>query len=406
MAYMRSGEKAPLDYGAEEYEEEGLEDTTAEQVPDKLRNARIMSAVANAIAQRTSAPIETAFYAFTGEKLPSHQGATKPTTALDYMEQEQKIEGEQSEQELRKAQIEKYLAEAKGKEKAANEQWYDTGMRTRTDDAKNGAAIFMNRKTGETRSVQVPPGTVDRIDLQAAQALGLAGLRSQESAADRESRERMAEENRKLQEKLQQMRGDQAVKTKQTPAAPKAQPSGGKPLSDKQIEGIGEIDSAISAAEALNDAYDRLGGHQYVGRVRGNLPDVLTDFVSPSGGVGKSDPNESSFRLRAQQMFNAYQKYISGASVPVTEVPRLQKAVPGLGDPPEKFKAKLNEYLSILKENRNSYINTLRRGGKDISEFQSTGSETGGPPAGAVKLKGRDGYWMKTPDGKAYKRVQ
>jgi len=125
-------------------------------------------------------------------------------------------------------------------------------------------------------------------------------------------------------------------------------------ISDKQLTPISDVDSIIANLDNVMS----LSKEKFTGPVDARLPDILT-----SG-------EEAAFRSAVGRMTDSYRKAITGAGASAMELQKLESRLPDPKDTLEQFKAKSLEFRKELVRNRSTYLNTLKKQGKDVSEFE------------------------------------
>lgn len=128
----------------------------------------------------------------------------------------------------------------------------------------------------------------------------------------------------------------------------------GAKISDKQLTPISDVDSIIANLDNVMS----LSKEKFTGPLDARLPDILT-----SG-------EEAAFRSAVGRMTDSYRKAITGAGASAMELQKLESRLPDPKDTLEQFKAKSLEFRKELVRNRNTYLNTLKKQGKDVSEFE------------------------------------
>jgi lysozyme family protein len=130
-------------------------------------------------------------------------------------------------------------------------------------------------------------------------------------------------------------------------------------ISDKQLTPISDVDSIIANLDnVISQAKSK-----FVGPLDARIPDVMT-----SG-------EEAAFRSAVGRMTDSYRKAITGAGASAMELQKLESRLPDAKDTIEQFKAKALEFRKELVRNRTTYLTTLRKQGKDVSEFEQEVSE-------------------------------
>lgn len=127
-------------------------------------------------------------------------------------------------------------------------------------------------------------------------------------------------------------------------------------ISDKQLTPISDVDSVIANLDnVISQANEK-----FVGPADARIPDIMT-----SG-------QEAAFRSAVGRMVDAYRKAITGAGASAMELQKLESRLPDTKDTLEQFKAKALEFRKELVRNRTTYVKTLKKQGKDVSEFEQS----------------------------------
>lgn len=127
-------------------------------------------------------------------------------------------------------------------------------------------------------------------------------------------------------------------------------------ISDKQLTPISDVDSVIANLDNVMS----LAKEKFVGPADARIPDIMT-----SG-------EEAAFRSAVGRMVDAYRKAITGAGASAMELQKLESRLPDPKDTLEQFKGKALEFRRELVRNRSTYVNTLKKQGKDVSEFEQS----------------------------------
>jgi lysozyme family protein len=130
-------------------------------------------------------------------------------------------------------------------------------------------------------------------------------------------------------------------------------------ISDKQLTPISDVDSVI----ANLDNVISIAKEKFVGPVDARIPDIMT-----SG-------EEAAFRSAVGRMVDAYRKAITGAGASAMELQKLESRLPDPKDTIAQFKGKAFEFRKELVRNRTTYVNTLKKQGKDVSEFEQAADQ-------------------------------
>lgn len=130
-------------------------------------------------------------------------------------------------------------------------------------------------------------------------------------------------------------------------------------LSDKQITPINDVDTIIANVDNILGLVSKKEAKGFVGPVDAKVPDMF---------VGAE---EAAFRSSVGRMSDAYRKAITGAGASVMELQKLESRLPNPSDNYNQFVAKAREFRKELIRNRNTYLNTLKKQGKNVSEFQT-----------------------------------
>ena len=127
-------------------------------------------------------------------------------------------------------------------------------------------------------------------------------------------------------------------------------------LSDKQLTPLVDVDSIIGNLDNVMS----MANEKFVGPLDARIPDVMT-----SG-------ENAAFRSSVGRMVDSYRKAITGAGASAMELQKLEGRLPQPTDTLEQFKAKALSFRKELVRNRNTYLRTLKKQGKDVSEWETS----------------------------------
>ncbi len=127
-------------------------------------------------------------------------------------------------------------------------------------------------------------------------------------------------------------------------------------LSDKQLTPLVDVDSIIANLDNVIST----ANEKFVGPLDARIPDTLT-----SG-------ENAAFRSSVGRMVDAYRKAITGAGASAMELQKLESRLPQTTDTLEQFKAKALSFRKELIRNRTTYLKTLKKQGKDVSEWETS----------------------------------
>lgn len=127
-------------------------------------------------------------------------------------------------------------------------------------------------------------------------------------------------------------------------------------LSDRQLTPLVDVDSIIGNLDNVIS----MANEKFVGPLDARIPDVMT-----SG-------ENAAFRSSVGRMVDSYRKAITGAGASAMELQKLEGRLPQPTDTLEQFKAKALSFRKELVRNRNTYLRTLKKQGKDVSEWETS----------------------------------
>lgn len=155
-----------------------------------------------------------------------------------------------------------------------------------------------------------------------------------------------------------------------------------EPLRDVSEKALLEVSKMKSGEQRLQDLINDLPRFESsVGPIEGRLGSFL-DKVGV-GGEG------SEFRRRIQDVLNMYIKEMTGAQLSREEAKRLLAAMGSSAWNHERLERSFRRLLELARRDRQNRIETLRRGGFDVSSFESAPEEKRVPmrdPQGEVLL--------------------
>jgi hypothetical protein len=160
-----------------------------------------------------------------------------------------------------------------------------------------------------------------------------------------------AAENAKYRQLLVNAKSEEALARRQEKLDKAAK------LSDRQLTPINDIDNIIANVDNILNLVNSKKSEKWVGPVDARIPDLFTGA------------EEAAFRASVGRMTDAYRKAITGAGASAMELKKLESRLPNPTDQFDQFKAKALDFRKELYRNRNTYLKTLKKQGKDVSEF-------------------------------------
>lgn len=157
-------------------------------------------------------------------------------------------------------------------------------------------------------------------------------------------------------------------------------------LSDKQITDITNLDNALDQMGIIESEKKDIN----TGPIAGRSNSIAKFF-------GIDDSKVSGFRSSVGSQLADYIKSISGAAVSDNERKFLLDNMPNMNDSDETFLTKLNIVKARLRQNRDNFVNNIKRQGKNTSSFDrasdvsDTNSTSSGPLGDMVKRKDANG---------------
>lgn len=159
-------------------------------------------------------------------------------------------------------------------------------------------------------------------------------------------------------------------------------------ISDKQTETLNEFDTGQNLIDQIREKFQM-----------NNVKDGLGVYASTAEEAKKyipfveRDPDFVETQALVGTQLADYVKRISGAAVSEQEAQRLARNIPSMDDKPGEFERKLKTFERILKENRQTTIDSFRKQGKDPSGFEAPSKPKKEAPSG-------DMVRMRIPDGR------
>jgi hypothetical protein len=148
-------------------------------------------------------------------------------------------------------------------------------------------------------------------------------------------------------------------------------------LSDKQIADIGSQNSAL---KSIDDVLEQ----------KKNWDTGLLSFTQNKllGMVGMDDSKKSAFKSDVGDQLAQYIKNISGASVSASERAALLENMPSVYDNDATFVEKAMSLKKRLARIRETELDALEKGGKNVTAFKTQSPPADPPPAGGGGVPG------------------
>jgi hypothetical protein len=137
-----------------------------------------------------------------------------------------------------------------------------------------------------------------------------------------------------------------------------------KRMSDTQLKTVSDFDNEAEGwnrvkemAEGLRDKF----GPTEIAAYDGSMTALLRQY--------SKDPEFSALFAEIEKAFQVFRIRVTGVQASDKELARIRPLLPALKERPSVFFEKLNETVRGLERARNIYLETLEKGGIDVSQF-------------------------------------
>lgn len=141
-----------------------------------------------------------------------------------------------------------------------------------------------------------------------------------------------------------------------------------KRMSDKQLVEVNDFDYALDTWGRVKQLAEKLQG-QFGPTVISAYDGSMTAFIRQYA----KDPEFATLFAEVEKAFQLYRKETTGAQASDKELKVLRPYLPALKERPEIFFSKLNKTMEGTRRAREIYLETLGKGGVDVSQFTGAG---------------------------------
>ena len=140
-----------------------------------------------------------------------------------------------------------------------------------------------------------------------------------------------------------------------------------KPMTQGQSDKIAELRTSLADFQALGKKLESNSALEVgMGPVASEVPALALSVVP--GNPSRQEIND--FRGEAMRNAQTYRRAITGMAASIPELAEMPIALPTPKDDPKTFKQKLATLQEQGKRVLSIYVDTQRRAGKDVSEFE------------------------------------
>ena len=162
-----------------------------------------------------------------------------------------------------------------------------------------------------------------------------------------------------------------------------------RPVLSGDVNRIADIDTSLNEITALRDEVKTSGAGSKIGAM---LPNVVSEYT----GIGAEAKKRQSQIDRTKQLIG---KTLEGGVLRKEDELKYERILPTIGDPPDVAARKLDGLERMLKQKRETVIETLDDAGFNVEAMKKRGPAGGSKTGGRVRVVGPNGQTGTVPAG-------